>query len=250
VNWGAPVAAGTFNYGGLSTACPNGGVPPPMQVNFTPVTAQYIRLRALSEINGHSWTSAAEINVLGDALQPALAASATSMGFPDQLVNTSSSPLSITLSNVGFSAVGITAISTSGDFAQSNTCSTSLPVLTSCTINVSFTPQASGRRSAWLTVLNSATGALNIPLTSFGVTLHSVNLSWTASSSPVIGYIVYRATQPEGPYLPVYSVPQPQTTVTDTLPGGATYFYMVTAVGANQVQSAPSQEAAVTIPEN
>jgi len=57
VNWGTPVASGTFSYGG--------GVPPAMQVNFTQVTGQYIRLRALSEINGHPWTSAAEINVLG-----------------------------------------------------------------------------------------------------------------------------------------------------------------------------------------
>jgi len=58
VNWGTPVASGTFSYGAVK-------VPPAMQVNFTPVTGQYIRLRALSEINGHPWTSAAEINVLG-----------------------------------------------------------------------------------------------------------------------------------------------------------------------------------------
>jgi hypothetical protein len=65
VNWGTAVATGTFNYGGLSTACPGGGVPAAIQVNFTPVTGQYIRLQALSEINGNPWTSAAEINVVG-----------------------------------------------------------------------------------------------------------------------------------------------------------------------------------------
>jgi hypothetical protein len=40
-------------------------VPAAIQVNFTPVTGQYVWLQALSEINGNPWTAAAEINVLG-----------------------------------------------------------------------------------------------------------------------------------------------------------------------------------------
>ena len=35
------------------------------EVAFASVTGQYVRLRALSEVNGKAWTSAAEINVLG-----------------------------------------------------------------------------------------------------------------------------------------------------------------------------------------
>ena len=35
------------------------------EVLFTPVTGQYIRLRATSEVNGNPWTTVAEINVLG-----------------------------------------------------------------------------------------------------------------------------------------------------------------------------------------
>lgn len=65
VNWGTAVATGTFNYGTLSTGCPGGAVPSAIQVNFPPVTGQYVRLRALSEINGHVWTAAAEIGLLG-----------------------------------------------------------------------------------------------------------------------------------------------------------------------------------------
>jgi hypothetical protein len=65
VNWGSPVASGTFSYGNLSTACPGGGVPPGIQVAFPPVAGQYIRLRALSEINGGPWTAVAEFDVLG-----------------------------------------------------------------------------------------------------------------------------------------------------------------------------------------
>jgi hypothetical protein len=33
---------------------------------FTTKTGQYVRLRALSEVNGYPWTSMAELNVLGN----------------------------------------------------------------------------------------------------------------------------------------------------------------------------------------
>ncbi|MFI5110842.1 MAG: discoidin domain-containing protein, partial [Terriglobales bacterium] len=67
VNWGTSVATGSFNYGSLRTQCPGPGaaVPAPLQIAFPQTTGQYIRLRALSEINGNPWTSMAEINVLG-----------------------------------------------------------------------------------------------------------------------------------------------------------------------------------------
>ncbi len=67
VNWGTAVATGTFNYGSLSTQCPGpgAGVPAALQIVFPPATGHYVRLRALSEINGNPWTSAAEIDVLG-----------------------------------------------------------------------------------------------------------------------------------------------------------------------------------------
>ena len=67
VNWGTAVATGTFNYTGLVTQCPGPGasVPPAQQITFPQITGQYIRLESLDEVNGHPWTSAAELNVLG-----------------------------------------------------------------------------------------------------------------------------------------------------------------------------------------
>ena len=53
VNWGTAVASGTF---ASNTA--------QKQVLFTTKTGQYVRLRALSEINGQPFTSVAELNVL------------------------------------------------------------------------------------------------------------------------------------------------------------------------------------------
>jgi|GEM_PF-475013 len=64
VNWGAPVSTGTFNYGTASTSCPGASVLPALQILFTTTTGQYVRLRALSEVNGNPWTSMAELNIL------------------------------------------------------------------------------------------------------------------------------------------------------------------------------------------
>jgi len=352
VDWGTPVAAGTFDYTGFFIQCPGpgAGVPTPRQIGFPLTIGRYIRLRALSEVNGNPWTSAAEINVLGD-LQPGLLASASSLDFPDQLLNTSSAPLPLVLTNAGLSALGVTGIGAFADFTQTNNCAASLPALASCTITVTFTPKVLGYRSARLTVLNSATGQLEIPLSGngvlpiaslspasavfgpqllnttgtapsidvlnvgsgpllvsnvtvtgdfrqandcagaiapnasctiqvfftptalgarsgtmmifdntaagshsismsgVGVAKHNVNLSWTASTSPVIGYFVYRATQSGGPYTELNPVPQTQTTFVDSLPGGATYYYVVTAVDANLVESVTTPEIAATLPQ-
>ena len=54
VSWGSSVAVGGFvNDAGEK------------QVSFAPLAGRYVRLRAISEVNGNPWTSMAEINVLG-----------------------------------------------------------------------------------------------------------------------------------------------------------------------------------------
>jgi hypothetical protein len=54
--WGAPVATGTF---------PNTAAE--QEVLFTTKLGQYVRFRAITEVKGRPWTSAAELNVLGAA---------------------------------------------------------------------------------------------------------------------------------------------------------------------------------------
>jgi len=53
VNWGSPVAGGTFANDATNK-----------QVSFTSTTGQYVRLRALSEVNGNPWTTMAELQLL------------------------------------------------------------------------------------------------------------------------------------------------------------------------------------------
>lgn len=81
-------------------------------------------------------------------------------------------------------------------------------------------------------------------------TPHTVTLSWTASTSTVAGYNVYRGTQHSGPYPDkLTSSPQAATTFTDaSVQSGVTYYYVVTAEDSNNVQSTYSNEARAAVP--
>ncbi len=83
-----------------------------------------------------------------------------------------------------------------------------------------------------------------------GVTVHSVSLSWAAStSSNVTGYNIYRGTQTGGPYTKINAFPVAATTYTDTAAqASATYYYVTTAVDSNSNESAYSNEAQAVIP--
>jgi hypothetical protein len=80
----------------------------------------------------------------------------TSLTFGTQKVATTSSPQSITLTNLASTSLTISSITTSGDFGQTDDCGSSLAGNTSCTINVTFTPTASGTRNGTLTVTDNA----------------------------------------------------------------------------------------------
>jgi phospholipase C len=77
-----------------------------------------------------------------------------------QTVGKASPARSVTLSNFGPNSMTINSISTSGtDFAQTNNCPGVLrapaPNISSCTINVTFTPAAAGARAGSLTINDS-----------------------------------------------------------------------------------------------
>ncbi len=97
------------------------------------------------------------------ALAPAVSLSTTSLSFGDQQTNTTSAVSTITLINSGDSALTINGIglsgTNSGDFAQSNTCPSTLAARVSCTISVTFTPTATDSRSASVTITDNAAGS-------------------------------------------------------------------------------------------
>ena len=82
------------------------------------------------------------------------------------------------------------------------------------------------------------------------LTLHTVSLTWTASTSTnVIGYNVYRADASGGPYTRLNSLPVSGTSYVDTnVAGGRSYFYVATAVDNSNSESAYSSEAGAVVP--
>ncbi len=76
-----------------------------------------------------------------------------------------------------------------------------------------------------------------------------VDLFWNASSSTVIGYNAYRGDQDGGPYGRLNAAVIPVLTyIDDTVERGKTYYYVVTAVRANSVESPYSNQATAVIP--
>jgi hypothetical protein len=83
-----------------------------------------------------------------------------------------------------------------------------------------------------------------------GQVAHSVILNWDASSTPtVVGYNVFRSTQSGGPYTALNTGLVSGLTYTDqTVQPGKTYYYNLTAVDGNGVESQFAGEVSAVIP--
>ncbi|HEV2992435.1 MAG TPA: choice-of-anchor D domain-containing protein [Candidatus Angelobacter sp.] len=118
--------------------------------------------------------------------------SPSTLSFPGQPLNTTSPPLSITITNNGTGTLKVTGVTiTVSEFKKATDTCTAAPVAagSSCTIGVTFTPLVAGNRNATLTINDNALGATQIiPLSGLGVqtfTLSVVNQGfgvWTVTS--------------------------------------------------------------------
>ena len=106
---------------------------------------------------------------MGSAAAPTAALSSSlgitdgpvTLTFPGQTMGTNSALQRIRLINTGATALSISGINIapSGEFTESDNCGTSLAAGTSCNINVTFSPAASGTRTATLTVTDNASNS-------------------------------------------------------------------------------------------
>jgi hypothetical protein len=102
---------------------------------------------------------------------PTLSASPSSLAFGSQNVGTTSGARSVTVSNTGNAAASISSLAASGEYAQTNTCGSSIAAGASCTVNVTFTPTAAGTRTGAVTITsNAANSPSTIALTGTGAT--------------------------------------------------------------------------------
>ena len=104
---------------------------------------------------------------------PAVAFTPTSLTFASQPIGTTSAPQSITVTNTGTASlfVNSAAVPNTLDFTEtSDGCSgLTLAVGTSCSVSITFSPTASGTRSAAFTLTdNAANSPQTVPLTGTG----------------------------------------------------------------------------------
>jgi hypothetical protein len=192
-------------------------------------------------VSSNATNPALSIGLSGTAVsqsQGTLSASAVNAG---SVVVGASGSQTGTLSAAGAS-VSVTSVSLSGanpsEFSISGitfpvTVSTTQPV----TFTVTFTPGATGAASA---TASFASSAANTPTTSAltgtgtAAPIHSVNLSWTASTtSGIESYNIYRAVYSSkcGTYSNIGSTSSSTTAYTDNnVTDGTTYCYATTAV--------------------
>lgn len=129
---------------------------------------------------------------------------------------------------------------------------TTVKASTSTSFMVTFAPQVSGRSSGQVSFLSNASNSPAIVTfsgTGAQPTQHTVTLSWNASTSPVVGYYIYRSTQSGSYSTPLNTSAQPGLTYTDaTVQSGTTYYYVVTSVDSSFQQSVYSNEVPAIVP--
>ena len=182
-----------------------------------------------------------------------LTATPSSLNFGNVAVNTSSS-LSTVLTNSGTGTVTVSGISISGTGFSRSPVTTPFTMAPGGTtiLTAIFAPTVTGVASGSIRVTSNATNPnLSIPVRGAGVPSiqHQVTLSWTASTSQVAGYNVYRSTNSNGPFSAINGGLATTTSYVDkAVQSGATYYYYATAVDNQGNQSVASNQVSAVVP--
>jgi len=223
-------------------------------VQFSPASAGAASGSVTIVSNAPNSPALIALSGTGVSATQVLTFSTTNLGFGN--VNTgSTSTQSITVTNSGNASVSVSSITENGagfTLSGANTPVT-LTAGQSLAFSVIFAPTTAGSDSGSVTVTSTATGSpTTIALSGTGVqsTTHSVSLNWTASTSTVSGYNVYRSTTSGSGYSKINAtgLVAGVTYQDTTVQSGTTYYYVTTAVDSSGNESADSNQATAAIP--
>ena len=154
-------------------------------------------LVSVTDANNH--TVYLELIVSGQNTGVAL--STNVLNFAQQMVGSASKSQSVTFSNTGTTVLVISGISATGDFSQTNNCTTVAPGA-SCSITVVFSPSAAGNRPGFLQITdNDPTKTQSVVLSGIGTDIQIVaaGTSGTTASVPAGQSASYNFTiSPQG----------------------------------------------------
>jgi hypothetical protein len=205
---------------------------------------------AVSNTAGNATSNAATLTVSASSLL--LNSSAASLDFGSvTMPNTGTQ--TVTLTNAGNSSITISNVTVSG--AGFNATGVSGVILNpgqTATLTATFAPAGAGSATGKISVASNATNSPDsISLLGTGVATvsHSVALTWSPSTSNVVGYNTYTSSQSGGPYTKLTNTPVAATSYTDSaVQSGQTYYFVVTSVDASNVESSLSTEVSALIP--
>ncbi len=122
---------------------------------------------------------------ISPANAPALSFDTQQVNFGSQGVGTTSGAVNVLLRNSGSATLNISSISTSGDFAQTNNCGSSVAAGSNCTVQLTFAPTTLGPHNGMLTVNDDAAGSPHsIPLSGTGTQQVATTTALTSSLTP------------------------------------------------------------------
>ena len=179
-------AAGNFAVAANNCASLESGSGCEVSLRFLPSTTGP-RVGSLT-VRHDGFEDTTRIELTGLGIAPETRLSVTSVIYESQLVGTESGPEEITLSNTGTASLELSGIALSGEFKQSNDCTSSIPVDGSCKVNISFIPRTSGDRTGSLAVIEDLPGG------SKQVSLSGRGTDFALSASP--GEAAVRAGEP------------------------------------------------------
>jgi Abnormal spindle-like microcephaly-assoc'd, ASPM-SPD-2-Hydin len=224
-----------------------------VSITFTPQAAGAVNGSA--SIASNASTSPVSVPITGTGVTTAvatlnLAPSTLSFGSVNvgasssqNLVLTNPSSVNVNVSTVTVSGTGFSS-SVNGPFAVLAGKNTSVAIV--------FQPQSAGAASGTVLIASDAGNSPGTAsLTGAGVlsgVQHSVDLNWSASTSTVAGYNVYRGSHTGGPYQLISLSAQLMAFTDSTVQSGTTYYYVVTAVDKSGLESSFSNEAVATVP--
>ena len=218
---------------------------------FSSSTAGTFTVKATS-IENPSVTATATVTVSATPISD-LYASPVLINFGGVTVGTNLTQ-TITLTNSGNATVTVSGATLDG--AVFSLVNVNFPFTvaanTAASVTVSYTPTSTNGDSGGVSFTSDAVNSpavVGLSGTGIAPPQHSVTLSWTAPGAPVVGYNIYRSTQTSGPFTKLNSSVNTPTGYTDlAVQAGATYYYQVTSVDSNSVESAPSSQVSATIP--
>ncbi|MGB8522372.1 MAG: choice-of-anchor D domain-containing protein [Candidatus Acidiferrales bacterium] len=196
------------------------------------------------------------LNGVGVSSAPQLVASSTSLSFGSVTIGSSPS-LQVTLKNTGTASADISNVSLSGSSYTLGgvTSKVDLAPDQSAILTVEFDPKTTGSLPGTVTISSNVAGSpLVIQLSGSGTQKNqeqSVALNWDKSAAQVVGYFVYRSSKPSGPYTKLNPKASSETSFIDrSVASGQIYFYVVTSVNSENIESGFSEQVSVTVPSS